>query len=137
MSPKRKVLFIPIIIISKNFNKLLIFKVTVFLFFYGLLEWMPTVSIWKVGDFEARNFRLNTKFDTSQKPWIYYYFAYFSYTLLAIVLIIYCLMKWTCKLIPPKLHLQLEQPKTTIIVPLHLHLQKLRLLYFLLGLQMY
>jgi hypothetical protein len=29
---------------------------------------LPTFSIWKVGGFEARNFWLSTKFDTSQKP---------------------------------------------------------------------
>jgi len=29
---------------------------------------MPMLSIRKVGDYEARNFPLSTKFDTSQKP---------------------------------------------------------------------
>lgn len=48
-------------------------------------------------------------------------------------LIILFLPKWTCKLIPLKLHQQLEQPKTTIIAPLHWHWQRVRLLYFLLG----
>ena len=47
-----------------------------------LLKLPLTVSILNVGDFETRNFLLSTKFDTSHKPIIYYYFAYFLYTLL-------------------------------------------------------
>ena len=48
-----------------------------------VLLYITTVSIWKVGDFEVPNFRLSTKYNTSQKPWIYCCFAYFLYTLLA------------------------------------------------------
>ena len=50
--------------------------------FWAFFVCALTVSIWKVGDFEALNFRLSTKFYSSHKNWFYYYFAYFLYTLL-------------------------------------------------------